>query len=173
MTSEPASRRVVARALAAAVLVAVLAGLFVAAGTDAPDPGAHDYPDEDDVGPDRAAYVGQRVTLGGRVVGTDPLRMEVTHGVHGAFTVTVTGVDREAAEGDHISVFGTLEDESTVAAERVVLREPWEIRYMYAVSFVGGVWVLARTLRRWRFDGDRLAFVPREEPPSARGDGDA
>ena len=35
---------------------------------------------------------------------------------------------------------------------------------MYGVSFLGGLWVLVRTLRRWRFDAERLAFVPRERP---------
>ena len=35
---------------------------------------------------------------------------------------------------------------------------------MYVISFVGGLWVLGRFGRGWRFDRERLAFVPRDEP---------
>ena len=162
-----------ARAVAIAVLLAVLVGLFVAAGTQTSDPGLNDYPGEDEVGPDPGAHVGQQVSLDGRVVGTDPLRMEVEYGTGETFEVTVTGVDPTVSAGDHLKAFGTLEAEGRLSADRVVVREPWELWYMYAVSFVGGLWVLARTVRRWRVDADRLAVVPREEPLLVGGDGDA
>lgn len=153
------------------MLLAVLGGLLVASGTDAPNPAANDYPSEEDVGPDPGAYVGQQVTVSGRVVDTDPLRVAAEYGTGGTYTVTVTDVDRSPAEGDYLSAFGTLEDGSTLSAERVIVREHWELWYMYLVSFVAGLWVLTRTVRRWRFDADELAFVPREEPIGFGGDG--
>lgn len=167
------SRRVVARVLAAVVLLAVLGGLFVVAGTDAPNPAVHDYPDEEDIGPNPSQYVGQQVTVGGRVVATDPVVVEATYGTGETYQVTVTGVEESTSEGDYITVYGTLEDESSVAADRAILREPWEVWYMYVVSFLGGAWVLTRTVRRWRVDSSRMAVVPREEPLSFRGGGDA
>ena len=162
-----------ARALAIAVVLAVLVGLFVAAGTQTPNPGLNDYPGEDEVGPDPGTYVGQQVSLDGRVLGTDPIRIEVEYGTGETFAVTVTGVDRTVSAGDHLNAFGTLEAEGRLSADRVVVREPWELWYMYAMSFVGGLWVVARTVRRWRVDADRLAVVPREEPLPVGGDGDA
>lgn len=172
MTAESPPARV-RRAVAILVLLAVLGALFVAAGTDTPNPAANDYPGEDEVGPSPATYVGERVSLSGRVVAADPVRIEVEYGTGETFTVTVTGVDRPVSVGDHLSAFGTLTNESTLAAERTIVRAPWELWYMYVVSFVAGLWVLARTVRRWRFDADELAFVPRDVPLTLRGGSDA
>jgi hypothetical protein len=162
-----------ARALAVVVLLATLGGLFVAAGTQTPNPELNDHPGGDEVGPDPDAYVGQEVSLNGRVVRSDPLRVEVEYGTGETFRVTVTGVDPAVADGDVLNTFGTLEDEGTLAADRVIVREPWEMWYMYLVSFAGGLWVLTRTVRRWRVDRQRLAVVPREEPLSIGDDSDA
>ena len=162
-----------ARAVAVVVLLAVLGGLLVAAGTQTPNPALNDYPGAADVGADPGAYAGQKVAVGGTVVHADPVRIEVEYGIAETFTVTVTGVDRTVSAGDHLNAFGTLETEGRLSADRVVVREPWELWYMYAVSFVAGLWVLLRTVRRWRFDADRLAFVPREVPLSIGGGGDA
>jgi len=176
MAVDPAperSSRPRVRALAIVLGLVVLGGLVVAAGAQTPAPALNDYPDGDEVGLDPGAYVGQQVSLGGKVVSTDPVRIDVEYGTGETFTATVTGVDRPVAEGDHLTAFGTLEDEGTLAADRVMVRQPWELSYMYVVSFVAGLWVLARTVRRWRFDADRLGFVPREEPISIRGGRDA
>jgi hypothetical protein len=157
--------------MAVVVLLAVLGGLLVAAGTQTPNPALNDYPGAGDVGADPGAYAGQKVALGGTVVNADPVRIEVEHGIAETFTVTVTGVRRPVTTGDNVKAFGTLEEADTLSADRVVVREPWELWYMYAVSFVAGLWVLLRTVRRWQFDGDRLAFVPREVPLSIGGGG--
>ena len=148
-----------------ALLAVVLAGLLVWAGTLSPADSPRDFPGNDEVGPNRNAYVGERVTLSGTVIGTDPLVIDVEYGTGESFQATVAGVDESVSEGDQVSTFGTLESPSTLAVERVIVREPWELWYMYAVSFLGGLWVLVRILRRWRFDAERLAFVPRERPP--------
>ena len=176
MAVDPApewSSRPRVRTVAIVLGLVVLCGLFVAAGALTPNPELNDHPGGEAVGPDPGAYVDQEVSLGGQVVGTDPVRVEVEYGTGETFTVTVTGVDRPVTDGDHLSAFGTLKDEGTLAADRVILRQPWELSYMYVVSFVAGLWVLARTVRRWRFDADRLGFVPREEPISIRGGRDA
>ena len=148
-----------------ALLAVVLADLLVWAGTLSPADSPRGVPDEDEVGPNRDAYVGERVTLSGTVVGTDPLVVDIEYGTGESFRATLADADQSVSEGDQVSAFGTLESPSTLVAERVVVREPWELWYMYGVSFLGGLWVLVRTLRRWRFDAEQLAFVPRERPP--------
>jgi len=149
------------RLAAAVLLVGVLVGLFLWAGTITPAADDRSFPDGDEVGPTPEAYVGERVSLSGTVVATDPAVVEVEYGVDGTRTVTVTGVGATVDRGDSLRAFGTLTDGSTLSADRTVVREPWELRYMYGVSFLAGLWVLGRTLRRWRVDADRLAFVPR------------
>lgn len=146
------------------LLLIVLGGLSVWAGTLSAADAPRDYPDEDEVGPDRSAHVGDRVVLSGTVVGTDPVVITVEYGTGQSFRATLPGVDRSASTGDRVTAFGELEDPSTLVVERVIVRQPWELWYMYGVSFLGGLWVLLRTLRRWRFDAERLAFVPRERP---------
>ena len=158
---------------AAVVLVFVLAGLLVWAGTLSPADAPRDVPDEDEIGPEPEAYVGERVTLSGTVVGTDPVVIDIEYGTGETFTVTVDGIDNPVAAGDVVTASGRLEDSSTLTAERVIVREPWELWYMYSVSFLAGLWMLGRTLRRWRFDTDVLAFVPRERPLGPGGERDA
>jgi hypothetical protein len=169
MTSLPARSNPWRRAAAVGLLLVALCGMLVYGGTITPDAGERHYPGNDEVAPEPGAYDGQRVALAGEVVGTDPLRVEVVSDTGASFTLTVQGATAEATEGDSISVFGTLRDGAIIDAERVIVREPWEVTYMYGVSFAAGLWVLARTLRRWRFDAERLAFVPRETPLSWSG----
>lgn len=168
MTTEPASSQLFVRGLAALLLLAVLGGLFVAAGADQPRPEVGDYPGDDEVGPNPNSYVGQQVSLGGSVVATEPLVVAVEYGTGETVHVTMTGIDRPVSTGDDVTAFGTLTEPRTLAVERAIVREPWELWYMYLVSFVGGAWVLTRTLRRWRVDLDSLAVVPRDTPLSLR-----
>lgn len=171
-SSEPFGQR--GRLLVAVVLFAALAGLMVWSGTLVYGSTMDTYPAAYHVGPDPDRYVGERVVLRGEVVDADPVVVAVVHpdGTT-AFTVddandAIRNADRPHAVGDRIEVFGTLTDSSTLVAERSIARRPWEFQYMYAVSLLGGLWTAARFVRGWRFDRDRLAFVPREQPLSLR-----
>lgn len=168
--SDSSARR--SRLAAIAVLLLALFGLFVWGGTVAPDPSMNAYPDEDEVGPAAGQYVGERVTLGGTVVETAPVVVRVPY-ADGSMNVTLQSVEQPVDRGDSVTAFGTLRDERTLAAERVVVRAPWEMRYMYVVSFLGGLLVLARIARQWRFDREELAMVPRTGARSAEGESDA
>jgi hypothetical protein len=157
------------RAAAMTLLLVALGGMLVYGGTISPDAGERHYPGDEEVAPSPGAYVGERVTVSGTAVGTDPLRIEVVSDTGETVTLAVRGTDAGATEGDHVSVFGTLQDDATVDAKRAIVREPWELRYMYVVSFLAGLWVLGRTLGHWRLDAGRLAFVPRDGSSSGEG----
>ena len=157
MPTEPFGQRV--RLLTIVALLASLAVMFVWAGTLSPDPSMNNYPGSDEVGLQPEAYVGQQVKISGPVVATDPAVVAVEH-PDGTHEVTLEGLAESVAEGQHVSAFGTLTDASTLEVENALVRSPW---YMYAVSFIGGLWVLARLLAHWRPDRDRLGFVPRGE----------
>lgn len=159
------------RLAAVALLLCCIAGLLVWYGMlPAYNLATNDYPDEDSVGPDPEAYVGDRVVLEGEVVATDPVVIDAGHPQGSRrFTLTDAGGTLRNTEGsidvgDRVRAFGTLTDTTTLAVDRSIARAPWEAQYMYLVSFLGGCWVLGRFVRGWRFDRARLAFVPRETP---------
>ncbi|MDG5760335.1 hypothetical protein QA600_13410 [Natronococcus sp. A-GB1] len=155
------------RLLALGLLVGALGGLFVWYGTVTYDPALNDYPDEADIAPTPEAYVDERVTLSGEIVATDPVVAEV-EAEDRTWLVALEGADGalvrdgESAPGKEIRAHGTLTAPETLATDRAVVREPWELTYMYAISLVGAVWVLGRAATGWRVDPDQLAVVPRE-----------
>ncbi|MFC4544476.1 hypothetical protein ACFO5R_21325 [Halosolutus amylolyticus] len=171
------------RVLAAVVLGTLLVGALLWAGATPGDPMTSEYPDEVEVTPTPEAYVGEQVVLGGFVVDTDPVVIATRASGYGRFTLVgandrLQNADGPLAEGDRVTAFGTLEDDSTLVVERTTTRASSETRYMLVVSLVGGLWVASRCLRDWRFDRGTLAFVPRGESAapqasreSARGDG--
>ncbi|SIS07044.1 hypothetical protein [Natronorubrum thiooxidans] len=157
------------RILAALILVVLLAGCLVWAGTT-PDPLESQYPDETEVTPAPEAYVGEQVVLGGFVVDTDPVVIATRASGYGRFTLVdaddrLQNADGPLAVDDRVTAFGTLEDESTLVVERTTTRETSETAYMYVISAIGGLWVAGRFIRGWRFDWSTLAFVPREQEP--------
>ncbi len=154
------------RVLAAFVLGALLVGSLVWVGATAADPLESPYPDETEVTPEPEAYVGEQVVLGGFVVDTDPVVIATRASGHGRFTLVDADDHLQNAAGpldvdDRVDAFGTLEDESTLVVERTTTRQPSETAYMYVVSAIGGLWVVGRFVRGWRFDRSTLAFVPR------------
>lgn len=154
------------RLLAGVALLVALLALMGWTGATAAEPLARDYPDEVEVTPNPDAYVGDRVALGGIVVETDPVVIATRASGYGRFTVVNADESLQQSagpleEGDRVTAFGALADESTLDAERTITSEPQETLYMVGVSFVAGCWVLVRLVRGWRFDRARVAFVPR------------
>lgn len=160
---EPAGQA--GRLLAAAFLVAALAALFVWSGTLSPDPAVNRYPEERDVMPNPGSHAGERASIGGYVVGTDPVVIETGYSGPSRFTLegaaTAEGNVERLEDGDRVTAFGTITDESTIETERLVTQTAGEQGYMLVVSAVGGLWVAGRFLWGWRFDLATLSFVPR------------
>lgn len=151
------------RLLALVLLGSVLVVLLVAAGTLTPSSELHHYPDTNDLSRDYAAHHGERVEVTGTVVRTDPVVIEADDDADRRPTITITRIEEPVAVGQELRVFGTAQPGGTIAAHQAVAVSPWETYYMWAASFVAGVWVLARFLRGWRFDRATLSFTPRED----------
>jgi len=99
------------RLAAGVVLLAVLAGLVLWAGAVPSDLMSGGYPDEVDVTPNREAYVGEQVVLGGRVVDTDPVVIATRASGYGRFTLVnaddgLQNSDAPLEQGDRVSAFG-------------------------------------------------------------------
>jgi hypothetical protein len=155
------------RLLVIVLLVGALFSVFVWYGSVTYDPALNDYPTDEDVAPIPEAYVGERISLGGEVVATDPIVVEVeTEGMTWTVTLeeTTDAIVRgdEPTVGERITAHGTLTDATTLDTDRAYTREPWEWAYMYAISAVAAAWVVGRAFTGWRFDRDQLAIVPRE-----------
>jgi hypothetical protein len=145
------------------LLVALLAGLLLWAGTLDPAPDRNVYPDENEFGANYDAYIGSQIETGGTVRTTDPLVIEVSPDGRPAIELKLTNIDPSNVRvGDEISVFGTLKLNGTVDVTTPTARSPWEYWYMYLVSFLAGLWTLGRFRRHWTLNTELLSFIPRE-----------
>lgn len=152
------------RLVALILLLGLLALLFVWAGTIEPDPADNIYPGTGDIHENPDKYVDDRVSVSGTVIDTDPLTIEDEPVPGETITFVIDGADVDPAIGDELSVYGTLQTNNRVDAINTVHREPWEAIYMYVISFLGGVWVLARLINGWTIDTATWSIVPRKEP---------
>lgn len=152
------------RLAALSVLLAVLFGLLVWYGSLGPAPALGNYPSEEHFGPHPDRYVGDRVATTGRVVATDPVRIEVRYGADRRATYAVTGLDGSVAPGRRLRVFGRLVDPETVEAENAFTVPDSGLWYAWGISFFAGLWTLSRIVRHWRIDREGIALVARERP---------
>ena len=157
------------RGPALALSLVVLVALCIGFGGVKPDPDRNHYPDEEHLAADYEAYVGERVEFAGIAASVDPVVVETEYGLDGELSLTVTNVDG-VEPGDHVRVFGVVESDRTVRAERAIVRAPWEVGYMYLVSLLAALWVGIRALRFWRVDVDARAVVARADPVTLGGD---
>ena len=146
------------------LLLIALAGVLALTGTITYDPAMNAFPEEDHVGPNPDAYVGQQISVSGEAIATDPVVIRVEYGLDNYFDLTLTTFGTTVEEGQHVSAFGTLTDASTLEVERALVRWPWEVWYMYAISIIAAAWVAVRIYRHWRFNRDQFAFSPRGDP---------
>ena len=151
------------RFLFIAVLLVVLAGMFVYAGTMEPDPGDNNYPSTSDVHENPDKYLNEKVSISGTVVDTDPLTIETTHKDE-TKTFVIQNANSDVSTGDQLTAFGTLQETDHIHATNVVHRGPWEAYYMYVVSFLAGLWVLGRLVNGWTIDTTKMTVVPRTDP---------
>lgn len=144
-----------------AVLLIILLILFVWYGSASPEPEKGHYPGSEHVVQDREAYVGEKVDIGGRVVETDPLTIEVEYG-DDSILLEIVNTSKDADVGDRVSVFGTLNENHTITAETMIVRPLTNWYYMYGVSGAAAIWLLVRLISHWKYTP--TGFKPREEP---------
>lgn len=107
-------------------------------------------------------YVGESVRLGGIVVETDPPTI-VLRGERGAtLPLRLVGVDPSVSRNDKVDVYGTVAPDRTITVQDFVVKQATDRRYMFGISLVGIVLIVAFGRRRWRFDPGALVFRRRE-----------
>jgi hypothetical protein len=151
------------RLLLVCVLLLVLSGTFVAYGALGPAPTRDVFPDSRDLARDYDRHLGERASVGGTVVATDPVVIAAGDGRGGTIELTVVETRRRPALGDDFRVYGTVRPDRTLVARRSVVVPPSGGTYAYVVSALAGLWVLGRVVQYWRLDPD-AGLVRRATP---------
>lgn len=154
------------RVAAMGVCLLLLGSLFVLGGTGWPeDPGAGPGVDIEDPAVDPQTHASEFVETGGIVVSTNPVVIEIETDDGGTDRITLENAP-DVEDGEFVTVSGTLTEDGTLVVERkrAVTREPWEIAYMYLVSVVGVLIVVATGIDSWRVNVRTLSVEPRDRP---------
>lgn len=132
------------RAALIVLLVSVHILLFVSFSATYPSSSAPQYyPGAEEVSHDPDRYVGDRVSVYGRVVSTSP--PVIDSGGREFGLVGGDGVRRDSGVG----VYGVYREDGGIQVIDSVEYTQGGLTYSYAVSFLAGLWVLARLLRDW------------------------
>lgn len=159
------------RLVALCLLLGVLAVLAVWFGIPSPpDPQLGQTPTEDQLASAPDASVGQHVQVTGTVVRTDPAVVTTEYEYWsgdryrtGQLEVTITGLTTTVTPGHTLQVYGVVQPDGTIDATTSVVVPPANRQYMYGISALAGLWVLARLVRDWTVDWDTLAVEQRSE----------
>ena len=152
------------RAVIILVLLVFLFGLAVWYGSLGPAPGLGDYPGEYQLATDYEQYLGERVTVGGPIVATDPVTIRTPTDTGAPLRLTVTDLSISVDEGEELRVYGVVEPDHTIRAINAVSVPQSGHWYAWSVSFLAGLWVLGRLVRYWRLDRRTWTLTPREVP---------
>lgn len=123
------------------------------------------YPDAADLSSEYDSYVGQQLMVFGTVTDTDEDGMEIRAESDGtAITLRVTGTTSTVDPGGVVQVYGTLEPDQTIAAERVevVNSSRWAEFYKYGASAIGAFGFLLLFVRYWRLNRDTWTLEARD-----------
>lgn len=140
-----------ARRLAlATVLVVATVGLCVVADATSEQRSAD--PTAEQVATDYESVAGERTLLTGSVRAVDADAVTLHVSADPPLALTATGVDATVEPGGVLQVYGRLEPDGTIAAERtvVVSRSGDDELYKWLVSAVGAALFLALFAREWR-----------------------
>ena len=104
------------RGIAVLGLLALLFGLAVWFGSLGPAPALGAYPDEENLGEEYSDYLGERVTVTGWVIATDPVVIRAEYGADEAIQLTITDLSITATEGDRLRVYDVVTPDQTIRA---------------------------------------------------------
>jgi hypothetical protein len=127
----------------------LLVGILIGYATIQPAPELGDYADTDDVISAKSTYVGDKISVSGTVVSTNPIQVRLTTPSGLSHTLTVEGVDQIPTQGDRLRVHGRLADEDTVVALATTTKQENAYVRVRVLSGVAGLWVLYRLLQDW------------------------
>jgi preprotein translocase subunit SecF len=151
------------RFLVVGLLLLATAGLGVAA--DATGEQRWPYPSTDSLGTDYDEQTGETTLLFGTVesVGNGTAQIIVEYD-EGTFEMTVQNFDATVQPGGAVQVYGTLEPDRTIDAERVVVVNPAgsSLLFKYGISVVAVILFLTVFFRYWRINWQSYSLEARD-----------
>ncbi len=148
-----------ARFTAILILLILLFTSFVYYGSQSPRPEYGNYPGEEHLIKDYQSYINEKVNVGGRVVETEPLTIEVKYG-RDTMELTILNATVSPEEGDRLSVYGVMKEGGSLEAINSVNRPKLNFYYMYVVSVLAAIWVAYRIFDQFKWE-DRAASPKR------------
>ena len=162
--------RLAVRAVIVVVLVMALLGLCVHYGGTSDENWPH--PTGDQLQDDYDAYAGDRVLVFGDVQSVDrdagTIVIHVTDSADDvAAELEISDAATAVEPGGTVQVYGVLEDDRTMTADRTVVvdRDATAFRYKLLASVVGALLAVGSFLRYWTLDPRAVAFEPRSNTP--------
>lgn len=152
------------RALLIAFLLIGQVGFMVWYGGLDPAPEAGAYAGPYELTRDYDAYIGQRVSLAGYVVASEPVTIRV--GGAADLPLVVQNAPPGVKSGDRLRLFATVLPDHHLRAIDAFTTSSGSQMGMYAISLLAGIWALVRLVRHWRLDFDEWALVPRSRDTS-------
>lgn len=158
------------RAAVAFLLLCALFGLTVFHGTLEPEPSMGAFAGQEDLGDDYDRYLGERVSVEGWIVETDPAVIEAEYGVDSVLRLRIVGLDGSIriSEGKLLRVYGVVEGDRTIRALNAFAVPRSAMWYTWSISFLAGLWVLGRIVRYWRVDRAAWSLRRRSRPLCVR-----
>lgn len=154
------------RVVAACLLVAGQVGLAVWFGTDTYLTTESDVVTRGELLAGDEDFVGRTLVVTGTAVGVDPVRIELRDRETGV-TLTLLGLSSPVSVGDRVRVRGEIVAAGTVRVARAFVVPQWGLWYVWGVSTLAVLWVLARLVRGWRVDA-APSLVPGDRPSRGR-----
>lgn len=130
-----------------------------------PDAGVYADSDEFILTPNQ--YISEPVVTGGYVQQTTPIIIQAETS-QGAYNITLTDTNLSPSTGDKVRTFGTLTAPKTVKSIYSFVVPQRGLWYTWGISFLAGIWVLARLIQHWTVNLSRLSFSRRDTPLTAR-----
>jgi len=158
------------RIAAVIFLLVTLFGLAIWFGSLSPAPAVGDYPDQEQLGTAYNQYLGDRITVAGTVLTTDPVVIAATYNTGDVIELRITNLDIDAEPGHTLRVYGIVRPDRHVEALSAVAVAPTGLWYTWTVSFLAGLWALARIIRHWKVSRT-LGLERRTAPLSFFGGG--
>lgn len=151
------------RVLVACILVVALCGLFIHA--DVTSEQRSRYPDATTLATEYESYVGEEILLFGTVTERTEDELTIRSSARGvSLTLRVIDISATVEPGGVVQVYGTVEQNHVLRAERVevVTNSRFAELYKYGMSVIGVLGFLIVFTRYWRIDTETWTVVARD-----------